>query len=159
MKLRSLRRALQMKATAGFTLTELLVALVILSVGILSVGRLFVFAQRHAGHAREESMAVCLAEEIREKILSDNFDDLVTIFDGVDTDNAGTITTPCTDWANHLANGLGGASGRGTIEVMDFTEDPEIVDGMLTVLITISWLESGRSQSLDMRFSTSKVGI
>lgn len=159
MKPRSLKRALQMKATAGFTLTELLVALVILSVGILSVGRLFVFAQRHAGHGREETMAVCLAEEIREKILSDNFDDLVTIFDGVDTDQPGTITTPCSDWATHLANGLGGVSGRGTIEIMDHTEDPEIVDDMLTALITISWLESGRSHSLDMRFSTCKVGI
>jgi prepilin-type N-terminal cleavage/methylation domain-containing protein len=143
----------------GFTLVELLVALAILGVGILSVGRLFIFAQHHASFGREETMAVALAQEIREKILSDNFDDLKTIFDGIDTDDPGSITTPCAIWADHVAASLGAASGRGTVQVMDHNEDPAITEGMVTALITISWLEEGHTQDVVMRFSVSKMGI
>ena len=146
------------RAAQGFTLVELLVALTFLAVGIMSVGRLIVFAQKHAAYGRAETMAVSLAEEIREKILSDNFDDLKTIFDGVDTADPSTLTTPCEDWANHLAADLG-PSGRGTISILDHTQDPEIFEGMLTVVIDISWEEDGETKHVGMRFSISKMGV
>lgn len=145
------------RATAGFTLVELMVSLVVLAIGILAVGRMVVFSQRHAAHGREETMAVSLAEEVREKIMSDNFDDLVSIFDGIDTDNIASIPTPCQDWAAHVLDGLG-PSGRATVEVMDEVEDPEIVAGMVSVLITMYWQEGGNSKSLEVRFAVSKMG-
>ncbi|MCK4303238.1 MAG: prepilin-type N-terminal cleavage/methylation domain-containing protein [Candidatus Eisenbacteria sp.] len=162
MKLASLRRTLPRtlptNATAGFTLVELMIALAVLGIGIMAAGRLFVFAQHHASYGREETMAVSLSQEIREKILSDNYDDIVSIFDNVDTDDPGSIPTPCQIWATHVTEGLGSA-GRGTVEVFDDAQDPEISDGMLTILITISWLEDGHTQALEMRFSISKMGI
>jgi len=90
---------------AGFTLVELMIAVFLLAVGILSVGRMFIVAQRHAQYGREETIAVSLAQEIREKILSKSFNDLETLFDGVDTDVAGTITEPCQLWRSTF-NGL-----------------------------------------------------
>jgi prepilin-type N-terminal cleavage/methylation domain-containing protein len=146
------------RRTNGFTLVELLVALFILSIGILSVARLFIFSQHHAFHGRTETQATALAEEIREKILSENFDDLVSIFDGVDTSVPGTVTLPCQPWAHHLAAGLG-TGGRGQIQVLRPFEDPEIVDGMLTVTVEISWDESGQARSLPLRFSVAQMGV
>lgn len=143
---------------AGFTMTELLVALTILAVGILSVGRMFIFSQRHAYFGRAETTAVTLAEEIREKIMSDNYDDLISIFDGVDTANSETITAPCQLWADHVSQQLG-VSGRGEVLVLDHDEDPEIQEGMLTIDITVSWEENGQTRSVDMRFATCKMGV
>jgi len=146
------------RAGAGFTLVELMIAVFILSVGILSVGRLFVFAQNHSAHGRQETMAVSLAQEIREKILSKQFDEIVPLFDGVDTDLPDTITLPCQTWAEHLAAGLG-PSGRGTVEILDHLGDPEITGGMLTVRIGVSWIENGARKEAPMRFSLSRMGI
>ncbi len=158
MKAPSLTKRIRIGSNAGFTMTELLVALTILAVGILSVGRMFIFSQRHAYFGRAETTAVSLAEEIREKIMSDNYDDLISIFDGVDTDNTETITAPCQLWANHVSEQLG-ASGRGEVLVLDHNEDPEIFEGMLTIDIKISWDENGQTRSVDMRFATSKMGV
>lgn len=143
---------------AGFTLTELMVALVILAVGILSAGSLFVFSQRHAFSGRTETMAACLAEEIREKILSENFEDIQTIFDGVDTKYPETVTLPCQDWANHLTQGLG-PSGRGILQVMHDDEDPDITDGMLSLVIDVSWQEGNQRPEVVLRFAISQMGV
>jgi prepilin-type N-terminal cleavage/methylation domain-containing protein len=159
MRTAKIHRPLRLRNSDGFTLTELMIALVIMAVGILSVGRMFIFAKDHAAYGRQETRAVALAEEIREKIMSDNFDDLITIFDGVDTDNPSSLTTPCQTWAQHLEDNLGGVSGRGQIQVLDETQDPEIVAGMVTVVLTISWQEAGKTEAVDMRFSVSKMGL
>ena len=50
-----IRRRLRSPGDArGFTMVELMIALAIMGVGILSVGRLFIFAQHHASYGREE---------------------------------------------------------------------------------------------------------
>lgn len=142
----------------GFTLVELLVALSILSTGILSVAQLFIFSQRHAHGGRSETQATALAEEIREKVMSENFDDLVSIFDGVDTNVPSSITLPCQEWATHLEDRLG-TEARGQLQVLEPFEDPEIVTGMLTVVVTVSWQESGQARSLPLRFSVAQIGV
>lgn len=145
------------RTRAGFTLVELMVALVLLAIGLLAVGRLLIFSQHHAYHGRSETTAVSLAEEIREKMLSENFNDLPTIFDGVDTSVPGTVPTPCQPWADHLAGELG-PSGSGRIEVFGPGEDPEITDGMYSVLIEVSWDQAGETKTVDLRFATSRMG-
>jgi prepilin-type N-terminal cleavage/methylation domain-containing protein len=142
----------------GFTLVELLVALSILSTGILSVAQLFIFSQRHAHDGRIETQATALAEEIREKVMSENFDDLVSIFDGVDTSSPSSVTLPCQEWAAHLDARLG-PEGRGRVEVLGPAEDVEIVTGMLTIVVTVSWQESGQERSLPLRFSVAQIGV
>lgn len=145
-------------ATAGFTLVELMIAVFLLGVGTLAVGRTFVIAQKHGAHGRQETLAVSLAQEIREKILSKDFDEVEAFFDGVDTDVPDTVTEPCQTWAGHLGEALGGL-GRGRVTVMNPTEDAEITTGMLTVLIVVSWQEGGVIKDATMRFSVSRVGI
>jgi prepilin-type N-terminal cleavage/methylation domain-containing protein len=152
------QRPRQRRSDAGFTLIELMIALFMLAIGILAVGRMFIMAQRHATYGRVETVAVSLAQEIREKMLSKDFDDLEALFDGVDTQVPGTVTAPCQLWAAHLATGLG-ATGRGRLTVRSPAEDPEIVDGMLTVLIDVSWLENGSTKSAAMHFSLSRMGV
>jgi prepilin-type N-terminal cleavage/methylation domain-containing protein len=144
--------------SAGFTLVELMIAVFLMSVGILAVGRMFVISQHHSAQGRQETLAVSLAQEIREKILSKDFDEIESLFDGVDTGAPGTITLPCQTWAAHLAANLG-ATGRGRILVYSPAEDAEIVDGMLSVRIIVDWLESGAPKDVTMRFSLSRMGI
>ena len=156
MIIRRNRRRRYLDGSAGFTLVEMMITLTIVAIGILAVGQLFIFSQIHARHAREETMAAALAQELREKTLSEPYETVAATFDGVDTDAPDTITAPCQTWADHLADRLG-EHGRGTIQVLDHLADPEIVDGMLTILITITWLEAGALQTLEVRFSIARM--
>ncbi|MCK4412424.1 MAG: prepilin-type N-terminal cleavage/methylation domain-containing protein [Candidatus Eisenbacteria sp.] len=145
-------------ASAGFTLVELMVSLVLLAVGLLAVGQLLIFSQQHAYHGRSETTAVSLAGEIREKILSENFGDLPAIFDGVDTSVPGTVPTTCQPWADHLAAELG-PSGIGRLQVYGPGEDPEITSGMYSVAIEVAWEQSGKTKAVNLRFATSRMGL
>ena len=142
----------------GFTLVELLVAVTILSIGIISIGQIFAVSSRNATFGRTETMAVGLAREMQEKVMSESFDDVVTVFDGVDTDNPGTLTEPCQIWANHLRDQLG-PNGRGTIDVRTHEQDPEILDGMLSVEIVISWKVDAQSFRVPLNFAICKIGV
>jgi prepilin-type N-terminal cleavage/methylation domain-containing protein len=145
------------RAQSGFTLVELLVAVTLLAIGILSVGQIFAVSARNASFGRAETTAVSLAREIQEKILSESVDQVMTMFNGVDTDDAGTVTIPCTAWANHLTEQLG-PNGRGRIWVRDSTEDPELLQGMFSVEIEISWLRDGETVTVPIRFAITEIG-
>ena len=142
----------------GFTLLELMVAMMFMSVGILAMAQVFRVAERHTGHARMETTAVALSQEIREKIMSESYADIASIFDGIDTDDPGSVPLPAQEWAAHLAAELG-ASGRGTIEVTTGADDPSLGTGLLDVLITMSWREGDRPISLPLRFLVAKIGV
>ncbi|MDM7913659.1 MAG: prepilin-type N-terminal cleavage/methylation domain-containing protein [Candidatus Eisenbacteria bacterium] len=146
------------RAQAGFTLVELMVALTILAIGILSIGQIFAVSARHAIHGKTETTAVALAREIEEKILSESVDQVKTMFDEVDTSVPASITTPCEEWAAHVSTYLGGVGGRGRIQVMDSTEDPGLIPGMMGVRIQIQWLERGDTLVVPLEFATTSVG-
>ena len=141
---------------AGFTLVELLVAVTILSVGILSVGQILAISSRNAVAGRTETIAVSLAREIQEKILSESVDQVGQVFDGVDTDIPGTITTPCQTWAQHLSEQLG-PTGRGTIRVFDALQDPELLNGMYSVQIDIYWRSRSDTLRYPLRFAITSI--
>lgn len=142
---------------AGFTLVELLVALVILSIGVMAMAQVFVVADRHTSYARDETLATTLAQEIREKILSESFPDLVSMFDGTDTEDPGTVNLPAEAWATHVSDELG-PNGRGTISVETPADDPGIPNGMVRIEINISWQEGARSMSVPHHFYVAKIG-
>ena len=142
----------------GFTLVELLIAVTILSIGIISVGQIFAISSRNATFGRTETMAVGLAREIQEKIMSESFDDVISVFDNVDTDNPGTLTNPCVIWGDHLRDQLG-PNGRGTIQIQTAEEDAEILAGMLSVEVEISWKVGGQSFRVPLNFAMAKIGI
>lgn len=147
-----------LRSERGFSLIDIMVALVIFSIGILSVGQLSITSRRHASFGREETMAVSLAQEIKEKIFSENFDDVKSIFDNVDTSDADTINDSCRDWADHVAD-MFGTNGRGEIEVVDRSEDPTLPDGMYRVQVDIIWTSGPKTHQVPMIWMMSKVGL
>lgn len=142
---------------AGFTLVELLVAVTLLAIGILSVGQIFAVSTRNVSFGKTETSAVSLAREIQEKILSESVEQVQPMFDGVDTADGGTVTAPCAVWADHLATQLG-PTGRGRIWVRDSTEDAELLAGMFSVRIEVSWLVHGDSMRVPIQFAITNVG-
>jgi prepilin-type N-terminal cleavage/methylation domain-containing protein len=142
---------------SGFTLVELIVAITLLAIGILSIGQIFAVSARNASFGRTETIAVSLAREIQEKILSESVEQVQAMFNGVDTNDPGTVTVPCTVWAQHLADQLG-PTGRGQIWVRDFNGDAELLQGMFSVEIEISWLREGETVSVPVRFAITEIG-
>ncbi len=121
-------------------MVELLVALMLLGVGVLGTVQVFAVANRHTAHAREETLAACLAEEIREKVMSESYEHIQSIFNGIDTDYPETIPTPAADWAERLTETLG-PNGRGRVTVTTANTDTTLAQGMQGVRVTISWVE------------------
>jgi len=143
---------------AGFTLVELLLALMMTSVGIMAMARVFVVANQHAAYAKEETVATLLAQEIREKIMSANFTDIYPVFNGIDTNIPGSIPATAAVWAQNLHTRLG-PTGRGTITVTTQTQDHHIPNGIVAVLVTISWKERTNTVSLPLHFDVAKIEI
>ena len=141
----------------GFTLVELMVALMVLVVGILGVGQIFAVSSRSAAIGRTETAAVSLAREIEEKILSEDVEQVAAIFDGVDTADPGSVTLPCQVWAAHISAQLG-QNGRGRITVLDADSDPTLLPGMFSVLVEVSWLSQGDTLTVPIRFAITDIG-
>ena len=133
-----------------------MIALVLLSVGVMATAQVFAIADIHTSHAREETAGVCLAEEIREKIMSEAFADTYSIFNNIDTNVPTSIPTTAATWAAHVASELG-PRGRGQVSVRTPTQDATIPNGMIAVTITISWREGARTISVPLRFSVAKI--
>lgn len=155
---RRLATAASTDSRAGFSLVETMVALSILAVGILSVAQLLTTSRAHSNYSRQETMAISLAQEVKERIYSENFDDVKSIFDTADTDDPSTINDSTDEWAQHLRDMLG-SNGRGTIDVIDETEDASLPEGMYQVIIDITWVEGPRDRSLPHTFLLAKVGL
>jgi Tfp pilus assembly protein PilV len=134
-----------------------MVAVTILAVGILSMGQLFAISSQNATFSRQETMAVSLVREIQEKIMSESVDQVKPIFHGVDTTNPGTVTAPCEEWAAHVAEQLG-PTGRGTITVLDAVQDAELLDGMFSVQVEVSWHNRGDTLSVPLKFAITNIG-
>jgi type II secretory pathway pseudopilin PulG len=134
----------------------MLVALTLLAVGLLGVGQIFAFSSRSASMAKLESAAISLARELQEKALSAELNDIPADFNGVDTDDAETITAPCQEWAQHVADQLG-PNGRGRIQVFDHTQDADLLDGMLAVEVRMSWIAAGDTIFVPLRFGVTDV--
>lgn len=143
--------------SGGFTLVELMVAVFLMTIGVLAVSQVMVVANRHTASSRSEMLANSLAQEIREKIMTETFADIKTIFNGVDTNNAGSVPAPAYDWATHVEERLGPAA-RGTIVVTDPGDNPDLEYGMVGVVVTLYWKEGANDVSLPVQFAVAKIG-
>lgn len=142
--------------TEGFTLVETMVAVFLLTIGLLGVSQVFSVSSRHTMNSRKETVANSLAQEIREKIMSETFADVQSIFDGIDT-NSETIAGPAQDWAGHVVDRLG-IGARGQVDVQTPDERADLEDGMLAVVITLSWYEGTALIDLPFEFAIAKIG-
>lgn len=133
-----------------------MIALVLLSVGVMATAQVFAVANLHTSHAREETAAVCLAQEVREKIMSEAFTDIHSIFDNIDTNVPASVPTTAATWAAHVAAELG-SQGRGQVSVRTPADDGSIPNGMIAVTVTMSWREGGQTVLLPLRFNVAKT--
>lgn len=145
------------QSSGGFTLVELMIAVFMLVIGILGISQVFAISNRHTANARLETVANSLIQEIREKVMSENFDDIYSIFNGIDTDVLDTIPVPATDWATHVEERMG-PEGRGQVDITRADDDPSLPHGMVRVTITVSWYEGSSLVEFPMEFLVAKIG-
>jgi prepilin-type N-terminal cleavage/methylation domain-containing protein len=131
----------------GFTIPEVLLASVIISVAVLGIVGLFPTALQNVQYGGHMSQASSLAQEMIEMIRTRPFAD-VSLYHGLDTQQAtpAGLPQPVKDhldlWRNDVApaNPRGGLpQGRGTVSA---TAVPGLPD-LLEVTVTVSWQERG----------------
>jgi type IV pilus assembly protein PilV len=134
----------------GFSMVEVLVALVVLGVGMLGVASLYVVTLRSSGSAISRMQAVNLASDLADRIRANR--SAREAYEGAAA-NKGCVsaTANCTPedmaahdlflWDAQLAATLG-ASAEGSVDV-------EAAAGTLrTYTITVSWKEPGEAEEL-----------
>lgn len=141
----------------GFTLVELMISVFLLVVGVLGISQVFAISNRHTSNARLETEANNLAQEIREKIMSETFDDIESIFNGIDTNDGDSIPIPAQDWAEHVEERLG-PGARGRITITPSEGNPDLPDGLVHVRIQLNWYEGSSLVELPMEFYVAKIG-
>lgn len=138
-------------AQSGFSLLEVLVALLILSVGLLGLAGLQGRGLRDNNQALVRSRAVQCAEDILDRMRANRTNaagyeidlgtpDLDTRLDQGELNSAlsgyaGMVRTDLVEWKNNLANSL--PEGDGSVQV----------DGNLTTVV-IRWSENNAAQDL-----------
>jgi type IV pilus assembly protein PilV len=124
----------------GFTLLEVLVAIVIVSIGLLAVAGMQTTTISANASAKNGTIAIQLAEEMVDRIRV-NAGDTPGIYNNIDTNNnCAGLTDPalgdCTQWRARLIDASLGLSGaRGTITVTD--DSP--ISKAATITVTITW--------------------
>lgn len=127
----------------GFTLIEVLVAVTIVSIGLMAIAGMQSTAISGSRSANDLTIAIQLAEEMVERIRI-NGGGSPEGYNGIDTSNSCAGSDPalgdCTQWKNRLAEANSGIlNAVGTITV---TADSPASD-MAKVIVTVTWGNSG----------------
>lgn len=121
----------------GFTLLEVLVAIVILSIGLLAVAAMQTTAIVGNTSAMNRSRAIGLAEEMADRVRV-NAGDTPNIYNGINTSGNCVGSEPalgdCTQWQARLsASGLPSAYGEVAVTV----DSP--ISKTATITVTVTW--------------------
>ncbi|MBV8147292.1 MAG: type IV pilus modification protein PilV [Gammaproteobacteria bacterium] len=145
------------RAARGFTLLEVLIALLVLSIGLLGIGKLMMLSARANDSAYMRSQATALAYTILDAMRANRQQ---SIAQGYDTAvvapalQACSVAAPCTSlqqaqndtalWNNSLAAQLPGGTGSVVTAL-----SPDTVTGAnnITATITVNWLDKVAEQS------------
>lgn len=125
------------KNQKGFTLLEVLVAIVILSIGLLGAAAMQTTAITGNASAMNRSRAIGLAEEMADRIRV-NAGDTPNIYDGIDTSVAVCVGSEpalgdCNQWQARLStSGLPNAFGEVDVQ----TDFPILKTATITVTVT-----------------------
>ena len=108
----------------GFSLVEAIVAIAVLSIGVLSLARLVPFATRTDYNARTDSTATFIAMRQLEQMLAQPWD-ILSFTDAADDAGAtATVNMACTCGGGPCTNGNAGAPFVGGTEIINFTAAP-----------------------------------
>ncbi len=123
------------KADVGFTLVELLVAMVVFAVASLAVGKLMVGATRAVAENAESTHAIGLAQQKLEDLRNLRYDTLAAGSD------------------SHL-----GSEWKGMPFTVAWTVNSnQPVSGTSTVVVTVSWSSQGQARSYATRNIYSQI--
>lgn len=141
----------------GFTLIETMVALLVISVGMIGVAALHGLALSASGEAIRRSIAVGLASDIADRIrvnrgaqlayegeATDNHCDDPTDNGGIDCSPAEMAAHDLFVWQTDVSQSL--PDGQGTIDVDDGTNPP-------IYTVTVSWVEPTQGSPVTSTFS------
>jgi len=125
-----------MESRKGFTLIEVLVAIVIVSIGLLAVAGMQNTAIYGNASSRDATYAIQLAEEMVDRIRV-NAGDTPEIYDNITTTicaGSDPALGDCNQWQSRLQNsGLSGATG--TVDVVANVP----ISKTATITVTVTW--------------------
>ena len=134
------------RRSAGFTMVEVMVALVVLAIGMLGIAGLYVTTLRSGSSAIYRMQAVNLATDLAERVRANRTAGLGYAAAAADDNCAGSGAVDCSPaqmaandlflWNQQLALRL--PSGTGTVAVAGAANP-------FTYVITVTWLEQGAS--------------
>ena len=144
---------------AGFSMVEVMVALVVLAVGMLGIAGVYVTTLRSSGSAISRMQAVNLAGDMADRIRANRFG-------RADYENANGVENDCVDdmdctaaemaqndvflWQQQIDDLLPGAP-QGTVDfTLGVPGPPKTPDNYV---ITVSWKEPGSGEGDDNRLS------
>jgi len=150
------------RAAAGFTLLEVLVALVVLSIGLLGIGKLMLVASRANDSAYLRSQATALAYGMFDTLRSNRLTALAGAYNvnpvsGVGAPGVNCETTTCTaaqlaqydlfKWQGALTAALG-PTGDGTITTTNVI-DPVTGSQQTMAVLTVQWNDQVAQQTIN----------
>jgi type IV pilus assembly protein PilV len=121
----AVRQDIRRKGQKGFTLLEFLIAVMVLSVGLLGMASLTGAMINFNRTAYNSTKAVTLAEEKMEELRNLNYQSLTSLSSSYDSDSIFTRTWTLT------------------------ADDPD--DNMTTIEVTVTWSWKGSSKSLSLK--------
>ena len=163
-----MRASTRQRANArGFTLIEVLVTLLVLSIGLLGIAKLLLVSSRANDSAYLRTQATSLAYSILDSMRANRAAAVAGNYNVAAT-NPGTqcgVSSPCSaqttamydlwNWQQALTTGLG-PSGTGTITTVNAT-DPVTGGTDVTATITVQWNDTVAQQSFGV--STGNVSV
>jgi type IV pilus assembly protein PilV len=144
----------------GFTLIEVLVTLLVLSIGLLGIAKLLLVSSRANDSAYLRTQATSLAYSILDSMRANRAAAVAGNYSGSSgsATNPGTqcaVSSPCSsatiaqydlwNWQQALTTGLG-PSGSGTVTTANVT-DPVTGDTDVTATITVQWNDTVAQQT------------
>jgi type IV pilus assembly protein PilV len=159
MSVRNTRRAGSI-VQKGFTLLEVLIALLVLSIGLLGIGKLMMLSARANDSAYMRTQATALGYSIldamrsnRQAALVQAYDTGMGAFPGAAA-GCGTVAAPCNPgqqaqndlnlWGTRLAGAL--PAGQGSIATVT-AQDTQTGANNLTATVTVQWSDKVAEQS------------
>jgi prepilin-type N-terminal cleavage/methylation domain-containing protein len=129
----------------GFTLIEVLIAIVILTVGLLAVGTMQISAIRGNFMGGNTSVALSLASEKMEDLLNSDFNDppgVQKLTDRISSNNGNlsTFAAGSTDWEENVSeDGVVVGTGGFYRRIWNIANVPSVAPTTKSVVVTVTW--------------------
>jgi type IV pilus modification protein PilV len=127
----------------GFTLIEVMVAIVILTVGLLAVGAMQISAIRGNSMGGNTSIALSLASEKMEDILNSSFDDPTgqppKLTDQTTANNSNLSSTTSVDYDEYVSEDGAVVTGGFYRRIWNIANVPTTLPTTKNVMVIVSW--------------------